>query len=111
MTYIVPKQCPICRDVFTPIPHGPKRGDTQTCGKRRCRSLLGARRESWRVGMAKAAATLKARRQARIAAKTAERFGVLSDREQAIFQYGAREGYMDGFNTAVHAKKRRSHAA
>lgn len=111
MPYIPAKPCPICRDVFTPIPRGPKKGPTQTCGKHKCRSLLGARRESWRVGMAKALATIKARHAARLAAKTAARFGTLTDREAAIFNLGVRDGYMNGWNAAVHAKKRRSPAA
>lgn len=111
MPYIPAKPCPICREPFTPIPRGPKKGPTLTCGKHKCRSLLGARRESWRAGMAKANATLHAKRQARIAAKTALRFGALTDREQQIFQTGLREGYMDGWNKAVHAKKRRRPAA
>lgn len=106
MTYIPPKQCAICQAIFTPQkrPHGTV---TATCGRRSCAAKLGARQDSYRVGLARAAATLKAKRAARIAAKTAHQFGALTDRETAIFTAGSREGYMDGWNRAVQAERKK----
>jgi hypothetical protein len=102
---IPPKQCAICRQVYTPV----KRGAmwSQTCGDRRCRAKLGTRQEHWQRGLEKARATRQRQREARIAAKCQKVFGDLSEREQRIYAMAQREGYQAGFNTAVHAERTR----
>lgn len=106
MTYIPPKQCRICREIYTPIPRGSK-GPTETCGKRTCAAIHGTRHEGWRRGIQHAAAVLRAQRDAKVAAQTAERFGVLTEREREIFTFGRQMFYQDGWNAARYAQQRK----
>lgn len=90
--------CAICRTPYTPQKRGQRW--SETCGSTRCRNVLARRRQDGRAAAESYRATMLEKRTARIAALTASRFGALSAREEAIFEFGRREGYQQGQNAA-----------
>lgn len=100
MPYIPPKQCPICREIFTPQ-RKHRHAYTETCGKRTCAARWGVRNVPPGERMVNAIAAKKAKAAARLAALLAEQFGVLTEREQALFLLGEKHGWQYGYNARM----------
>src|SRR4051812_16764764 len=53
----------------------------------------------------RAAAALKVKRNARLAAKLVSKFGDMTDRELAIYRFGHERGYDHGYNSKISTKR------
>ena len=104
--FVSPKACAICREPFTPVKRSG--GWSRTCGKGRCRALLGVQTEAWRSGLAKARAARVAQRETRLRARAEAQFGPMSERELASWAWAEREGYDRGYNAFLAARRRRA---
>lgn len=99
---IPPRLCAWCHDPFTPT-----RGDKQlycglTCaGRATSRRLRGVPPEA-------ALAANRVKDAARVTTISGERFGVLSEREQAIFMFAEKVGYDRGYMAAYAPLRRKS---
>lgn len=100
MRFIPRKPCPECGELFTPVKRYDGNGEQKTCSNR-CKYRRQSRE---RRGIAPVAATAAKRAYAQKALETAvgERFGVLTEREVAIFNLGREAGYEVGYNVAYH---------
>lgn len=109
MTYIAPKRCPICREMFTPIPRSD--GTPQvTCGTKICKhTYQGQRLRGHRP--TKAIEARHAQRRQRAQQALGATFGDLSERELALYQVAWLEGYQVGYNVAYHRTRQKRTAA
>lgn len=93
---IAPRLCAWCQEPFTPAKY---RIDVQQCCGLSCaRRLSGFKRRGQQQPQLMTA--VQQRADARFAALVADRFGMLSERERAIFRAAYDRGYDKGYNTA-----------